>query len=387
MSPLTKEDIEETALQYERARRHAKRVVDAEEQSARPPLKALTLAELFERPAPQYLIDQMIPEAGLIQTVGEPGTLKTFFMLDVGLSIAANSQKDFHGYPVLKHGAVLFIAAEGAGAFPHRVRVWCYQHDVDPLTIPFRVIPMPVNLRDPSFQQELLAIVAELRPVLIVVDTRARCTPGAEENSAKEMGEVINFCSNLQEPSGATIAFTQHPTKADPKGGGRGSSVVFGALDTEFRITTEDDDTDVVGSRLITVTCVKQKDDLRPQPLILVGSVVPVRDLQGHEMVHESGRPIRSIVLRLADHGDAVDKAVEKAAAADHAIDLKVLRTMKEFPAATSQQKLRVYAQLNLNDVTGAVGRILRAGWAVQGKRGEPFTVTDAGIQTLETPF
>jgi AAA domain len=217
------------------------------------------------------------------------------------------------------------------------------------------VIPMPVNFRDASFQQELLAIGVEMHPILIIVGTLSRCTPGAEENSARDMGEVIAFCSELQKPSSAAIAFVHHPTKADPKGGGRGSSVVFGAVDTEIRITTDDDDADVIGSRLITVTCAKQKDDLKPPALNLAGCVVSVHDLDGREMAHESGRPITSLVLRLADRGDAVGKAVEKAAAADYATDLQVLRTMVDYPAATNQKKLRDYAALNQGVVNDSI--------------------------------
>jgi hypothetical protein len=375
--------LEEHAIDVERARRNATIVCDAEARPPHPPLVALTLAELFERPAPQYLIDQLIPERSLLEVVGAPGTFKTFVMASAGLSIASG-QPEFFGYPITKHGPVLAIVAEGAGSYPHRVRVWCDEHGVDPLTIPFRVIPIPVNLRDPSFQQELLTIVEEMRPVLLIVDTRSRCTPGAEENSAKDMGEVIGFFSELQTPSGCAIASVHHPTKSDPTGGGRGSGVFFGAMDTEFRITTDDDSADVQGSRAITVTCTKQKDDLAPPPLKLVGHVVPVRNADGYALIHESGRPITSIVLRLAGHSDVVEHA-QKAAAADREIDLKVLATMNKYPAATSQSKLRVYAELNQNDVATAVGRILRAGWAVEGKRGQPYTLTDLGNKQLET--
>ena len=100
----------------------------------------------------------------------------------------------------------------------------CTAHDVDPLSLSdtFRVINMPVNFRDPTFQQELRAIVDEMHPILIVPDTRARCTPGADENSSKDMGEVVNFCSQLQQTA-AAVAFIHHPTKKDPSGGGRGS--------------------------------------------------------------------------------------------------------------------------------------------------------------------
>ena len=215
--------LDEAAIDVERARRNAKRVVDAEEQPPHPPLRALTLDELFQLPPPSYLIDQFIPALGLVQVVGEPGACKTFFMLHASLAIASG-QESFFGFPVVQHGPVLYIAAEGASALQFRVRAWCTAHDVDPLSLSdtFRVINMPVNFRDPTFQQELRAIVDEMHPILIVPDTRARCTPGADENSSKDMGEVVNFCSQLQQTA-AAVAFIHHPTKKDPSGGGRGS--------------------------------------------------------------------------------------------------------------------------------------------------------------------
>lgn len=377
--------LEEQAIDLERAKRHAKRVIDAEEQPEHPPIKPLSLGELFERPAPRYVIDQMIPQAGLGQIVGEPGTLKTFFILDAALSIASG-QRSFFGYPITQQGVVLFIAAEGAGGLQYRVRAWCSEHRVNPLEIPFHVIPMPVNLRDPNAQQEIAAVVANLHPLLIVFDTLSRCTPGAEENSARDMGEVVGFCAEMQKGSGAAIVFVHHPPKSDPRGGGRGSGVVFGAVDTEIRISTDEGDEDIQNERVITITCAKQKDDQKFPPLDLVGHVVPVCDLHGREMAHESGRAITSIVLRIAEPED-VERAAEKAAAADREIELRVLRIMSEHPAATNQKKLRDYAGLKQDVVNDAVGRILRAGLAVEGKRGQPFVLTDAGVKALGIPF
>ncbi len=306
-------------------------------------------------------------------------------MLDVGLSIAAGKQR-FFGYTIVKQGAVLYIAAEGAGVFQYRVRAWCSEHEVDPLMIPFWVIPMPVNLRDPSCQQELLAIIAETHPILIVVDTVARCTPGAEENSARDMGEVIAFCSTLQQPSNATFAFVHHPPKGDPTGGGRGSGALFGAVDTEIRVATDGKAENAQGARAVEVTCAKQKDDLRPPPLKLVGRVVPVRDLQGQAMAHQSERPITSIVLGVASQAIAGEKA-KKAAEVDRATDLKVLRTMHDDSAATSQLKLRASVGLNFGVVVESVSRIVSAGWATTGSRGQPYTLTDLGKKQFEPPL
>jgi AAA domain len=136
--------LEETAIDVERARRRAKRTVDAEEQPERPPLHAYTIEELLARPRPSYLLDQWIPTGSLCQVVGEPETLKSFFMCHVGLTIASGAAKCF-GHPVTHAGPVLYIAAEGGGAFQFRILGWCQEHDVDPLTVRFRVIPLPVK--------------------------------------------------------------------------------------------------------------------------------------------------------------------------------------------------------------------------------------------------
>jgi AAA domain len=383
LSPEAQEKIGDIQLAMERARRRVRLVCDAEDQPPHPPLRALTLAELFERPAPRYVVDQWIPDRGLVQFVGEPGSLKSFFAMDAGLSIASGLPR-FFDYTITVHGPVLYIAAEGGGAFQYRVRVWCYEHRVDPLTVPFHVIPLPVNLRDPGFQQELLAIIEALNPVFVIVDTLARCTPGADENSSKDMGEVVNFCSELQRPSSAAVALIHHPTKHDPKGGGRGSGSIFGAVDTELRVATEDEnaDADVQDARAITVTCVKQKDDMRPQPLALVGHVVPVRNAEGYEMIHDSGRPITSIVLRLAEIEDLMAQGNKKTAST-RALDLAVLTAMRDY-AATSQRALRDYANVRQDVVDAAVGRILRAQWAERGKRGQPFVILPEGLRQLE---
>jgi hypothetical protein len=308
----------DTAIDYERAKRRARRIVDAEEAPPRDPLTALTLPALFERPRPDYLIDCLIPEGSLCQLVGPPETLKSFFACHSGLAIASGL-KDCFGYPVIRHGPVLDVAAEGGGAFQYRVRAWCHAHGVDPAAIPFRVIAMPVDLRDGTCQTELRDIVAAEQPILIVFDTLSRCTPGAEENSARDMGEAVAFCTQLQAVCGSAIVLVHHPTKEDPRGGGRGSGAVLGAVDTELRASTSGEPRPD-GSRLIQITCAKQKDDMKPPPLSLIGFVVPVRDLEGRAMTHRSGRPITTLLLRVATEEDERGAAQAEASALEAAI-------------------------------------------------------------------
>jgi hypothetical protein len=375
--PATTQDDAERHADRVRSKAEQKRIdheadlIVAAETHPQPPLHCLTLGELFARPPVDYLIDQWFPELSLIEMTGATGTYKSFFAIDAGLSIASG-QHTFHGQSVTRRGPVIYVAAEGAGAFQYRIRAWCAEHDVDALTVPFFVIARPVNLRDPAFQQQLHALVEQHHPVVIFIDTLSRCTPGAEENSARDMGEVTHFCTELQP---TTMAFIHHPPKNDPKGEGRGSGSVLAAVDTEIQFEKQ--------GTALTVTCRKQKDDALPDPLRLTASVVDILDEAGRAMAYESGRPITSLVLRDGLPVDAETEARKKAAE-DEAIDLLVLRTMHDYPAATSLRKLRGYAELNQGVVDESVGRILRRGWAQHGERGQPYVVLPAGKRLLE---
>ena len=336
---------EKRALTQERARRRAKRLVDAEEQPTRDPLRACTIEELLARPRPSYLVDQWIPTGSLCQVVGEPESLKSFFMCHVGLTIASG-QKACFGYPVAKSGPVLYIAAEGGGAFQYRILGWCDEHGVDPTTVPFRVIPLPVNLRDMKLQQELLQIVHDQKPVLVIVDTLSRCLPGADENAARDMGEVVAFCTDLITRANATVAFVHHPTKSEPRGGGRGSGAIFGAVDTELR-SALNGDREPNGSQAIQITCAKQKDDLKPEPLDLVGHVVPVRNLKGVEMIHASGRPITTLVLRPATEQDQAKLGANLAKEITAFLKATPKKTTTEIAAGISRGKSRVVQEVD----------------------------------------
>jgi hypothetical protein len=109
--------------------------------------------------------------------------------------------------PVVKHGPVLYVAAEGGGAFQYRIQAWATEHSVDLTTVPFHSIVSPINLLDGTFQQELQAIVTDVQPILIIVDTLHRATPGAEESSSQDLGVVVNFATRLQALSPCAVMF------------------------------------------------------------------------------------------------------------------------------------------------------------------------------------
>ncbi len=73
-------------------------------------------------------------------------------------------------------------------------------------------------------------------PVIIVIDTLARCMPGLDENSARDMGRVIEGLTRLLEqvPS-AAVLFVHHAGKGGD-GEMRGSTALIGGVDLELQV-------------------------------------------------------------------------------------------------------------------------------------------------------
>jgi hypothetical protein len=311
--------------------RRADAELDAAKYASREPLRALTVQELFDRPAPDYIVDKLLPVGALAELVGDSETLKSFIAIHLGMAIAS-CQPDFFGLPVMKHGPVLYIAAEGAGSFQFRLRAWGTAHGVDIRAVPFHTIASPVNLRDETFQGELQAIVNQIRPVAIFVDTLHRCIPGAEENSSRDLGEVVGFASRLQAETGACVLFLHHPPKSDPTGRGRGSGVLYYAADTEIGVTLEGAE-QPNGTKVIVAAVKKQKDDAKVS-LTLTNCVVPVLNEHGRPMAYTSGRAITSCVLVKATEAD-VNTARE---ASSTQVEKRVLDYVRANPGKTAPE-------------------------------------------------
>jgi hypothetical protein len=348
------------AERKERARVRAKRKVAAENTPTLPPLACLTVPELFAQPTTDYLVDELLPEGALAELVGDSESLKSFFAIHLGLAIASR-RADFFGLPIIKHGPVIYIAAEGGGAFQYRVRAWATANRVDLHAVPFRTIPVPVNLRDETFQTVLRQLVADLQPVLIVVDTLHRCTPGAEENSSGDIGDVVRFAQQLQYDYRTAVLFLHHPPKSDPKGRGRGSGALYYAADTEILAAVRGDE-NADGTKVVDFTVRKQKDDLKVQ-LCVVNRIVDVVGEDGHALCFKSGRAIRTCVLAQATEED--QRQPDKAAQREQAI-------LKYVAANPGQFVTTVIEKVggNEKDTKATIDALLERGWLRAEQKG-----------------
>jgi RecA-family ATPase len=76
---------------------------------------------------------------------------------------------------------------------------------------------------------------------VVVIDTLAQTTPGADENSAEGMGKALGSCRRIHEATDALVVLIHHSGK-DKTRGMRGWSGLPGACDTIFEVTRDGDE-------------------------------------------------------------------------------------------------------------------------------------------------
>ena len=120
------------------------------------------------------------------------------------------------------------------------------------------MVPVPMNFyngdQDAHDVVELVRAIAKIKgkPVrLIIGDTLARMSAGANENSGEDMGPVMARFEQVATATGAALMIIHHNGK-DAAKGARGWSGIRAHIDTEIEVTEKD------GTRSVTVT--KQRE-------------------------------------------------------------------------------------------------------------------------------
>jgi hypothetical protein len=198
--------------------------------------RILSMRELDALPPPGWLVEGLIPETGLVIPFGPPKSGKSFLVMSFCLHIADG--RDWFGMPV-KQGAVVYIAGEGVGGMSIRLRAMRLRYDI-PVDAPMWIVPRAVNFQLKDEVDALIKLIRETVgtwPVAaVVIDTLARAMPGADENSAQEVGLVIAACDRVRDEFGCAVVPVHHTGK-DIARGARGTSALRGALDTALEIT------------------------------------------------------------------------------------------------------------------------------------------------------
>lgn len=189
--------------------------------------------ELVSQMGPtRWLVAKLLPEDCTAVLYGPSGTMKSFVMIDLALSIA-------HGVPwqgkATKQRSVYYLAGEGEQGFAKRLAAWCQTRALAaPATFAFRQIP---RIQDASQLDALIeairTIVAERGDAgLVIIDTLFTALDGGDENSGKDMGQVIAAMKRLRQEFGAAVVTVHHTGKVGETA--RGHSSLPSGMDVMF---------------------------------------------------------------------------------------------------------------------------------------------------------
>ncbi|MCQ4631652.1 AAA family ATPase [Shinella sp. CPCC 100929] len=223
-------------------RQVAEALAKAGEQAKRRRLPVVSFAEAISSAldaGAEPLIDGVLDQGTVAVLYGPSNVGKTFVAYDMSAAIAAGQVWNGHATTM---GAVLYLATEGGKTSYKRLLALAKRRHLPPET-PIHIVPCTVDLFDPKADcQEVMGACREIEgsgPVrLVVVDTLARAMAGGDENSGKDMGQLVRNIDRIRAATGATVLIVHHTGK-DAAKGMRGHSSLLAAIDTDFEVLQE----------------------------------------------------------------------------------------------------------------------------------------------------
>jgi phage/plasmid primase-like uncharacterized protein/KaiC/GvpD/RAD55 family RecA-like ATPase len=203
--------------------------------------------------APDELVEGLMTIGSSVVVYGDSNSGKTFWALSVATAIA--SGEDCYGRKT-DSGLVVYLASEAPASIRSRMQAIKKFHGCSLENL--AMVPVPMNFysgdQDAHDVIELVRAieVAKGKPVrLIIGDTLARMSAGANENSGEDMGPVMARFDQVATATGAAMMIIHHNGK-DAAKGARGWSGIRAHIDTEIEVSEKE------GTRSVTVT--KQRE-------------------------------------------------------------------------------------------------------------------------------
>jgi len=214
----------------------------------------ISAGELSRRKPTDWLIKGVLPRADLVVLYGASGSGKSFVGID--LMAAVSRGTPWRGLRT-KRGRAVIIAAEGGGGMGKRIEAYCQHHDINADDLDIGIIIAPPNFMQKDDITDLVrAVTAAGGADVIMVDTFAQVTPGANENAAEDMGLALANARALRDATGAVVVLVHHAGK-DTSKGSRGWSGIKAAADAEIEVVRHEESP----VREIRISKMKDGDD------------------------------------------------------------------------------------------------------------------------------
>ncbi len=170
----------------------------------------------------QWVVKGLWPRSGVCFVAGPSMSGKSFWVLDKLVNVV-------RGHPILnrrsKRSGVIYVAAEGALGV--RRRIQALRNEIGTLGGAFEFIGQAPNLTDPDDVAVLTDTLIEARDLMasrnsrlgvVVIDTLSAATPGADENTAKDMGPVLNALQTMAIDMNLLVLIVAHTGKNEERG-------------------------------------------------------------------------------------------------------------------------------------------------------------------------
>ena len=340
-----------------------------------------------------WLLKNYIPVGPSLSVIFSPsGIGKTFLVLDIFLTMAAGIG-DWHGIEC-KKARCLYMCAEGYAAVIPRVQCWIENHGISDLTsIDLWIENGSVTLDDPAsvalLQKSLDRRFGSRKPDIIAIDTLNLFMQG-DENATQSATAFVQALKSLSAENNCTILLVHHTGNANEYRA-RGSSVIKGSLDTEMRLSYNNDGGYIVFDQ--TKNRFGRVED-KGLAFFLEEKETLFKD--------ENGENVTSCILqKKADSGNAKHDQDE--------VDLNLLKEAFKMaykqcpnPLEINKEQLKGFAfqhwrakgsaeisrQINPKQDTRWVGRMIKAGIVETDRAGTTFKVVkESAVKAIQDAF
>lgn len=132
---------------------------------------------------------------------------------------------------------MVYAALEGEAGFKLRAQAW-QAHRGRRLPDGLHMMLQPFKLTNLEDVTDLASVVPA--GAVVVLDTLNRAAPTADENSSKDMGEILEAAKCLQELTRGLVLLVHHTGK-NAAAGLRGHSSLFAAMDAAIEVSRDGD--------------------------------------------------------------------------------------------------------------------------------------------------
>ncbi len=191
----------------------------------------------------EYLIANMLTRKEIAMIYGASKSGKSFMALDMSFAIARG--QPFNGRRTLS-GGVVYQAGEGGVGLKKRMRAYRDSYmPTDEVDIPFVLMTKRVDFfGEGSCVDDFIAEinawkVTFRRPLeLVVIDTFATATPGANENASTDMSHVLKNCERVRVECDSAVMLVHHMNSGGEKP--RGHTSIFANIENALECMITD---------------------------------------------------------------------------------------------------------------------------------------------------